>query len=191
MPMIAVIDTSSLLSLARYYLPNDKNQVLFNFIKNKLISGELIILDEVLKESSFIAQKQILKSLPFLSDKKFLNQHGIGENTDMLIPPAPEKFYRMVNHNFAVKNIVAGMPEEEYEALKKHFLDSADCKMIIKCKIIRAGGEECLLITEESMTANDQKAFHKIPKICKMLNIDCCNIQEYFERVEEIKIEIR
>jgi len=55
--MRVVIDTSSLLSLVRYYLPFDKNGVLFGLIKSKFASGEIIMLDAVYEESKFIGQK--------------------------------------------------------------------------------------------------------------------------------------
>jgi len=188
--MKAVIDTSSLLSLARYYLPYDKNNILHDFLIEKLKNGELIIIDKVLQESRFVSQKAIPKSLPFLTDNKFCNEYRIGEDTAFLIPPAPKRFYRMVENNFVVKSQVELLENQEYEALKTNFLNSADCKMIIKCDHLIASKEECLLITEESMQPNDRKLFHKIPKICQILDIDCCNIQEYLERTDEIKIEI-
>lgn len=40
--MKVVIDTNSLLSLIRYYLPFDKNGILFQFIKKKIEIGEII-----------------------------------------------------------------------------------------------------------------------------------------------------
>jgi len=46
--MKAVIDTNSLLSLVRYYLPFDKKGVLFQFIKSKIETGDIIIIDKVL-----------------------------------------------------------------------------------------------------------------------------------------------
>lgn len=36
--MIVLIDTSSLISLVRYYLPFDKDQILYNFLKDKIES---------------------------------------------------------------------------------------------------------------------------------------------------------
>jgi hypothetical protein len=45
--MKVIIDTNSLLSLVRYYLPFDKDKILYNFIKNKVQSGEIIIIDKV------------------------------------------------------------------------------------------------------------------------------------------------
>ena len=48
--MKIVIDTSSLLSLVRYYLPFDNNDVLKEFILKKIQLKELIIIDYVYSE---------------------------------------------------------------------------------------------------------------------------------------------
>ena len=39
--MKVIIDTNSLLSLVRYYLPFDNENLLFNFIKDKIENGEI------------------------------------------------------------------------------------------------------------------------------------------------------
>lgn len=41
--MIVVIDTSSLLSLVRYYLPFDQSKKLFNLIKQEIQNHNIII----------------------------------------------------------------------------------------------------------------------------------------------------
>jgi hypothetical protein len=46
--MKVVIDTSSLLTLVRYYLPFDKDLVLYNFFKSRVESGEIVILDNLI-----------------------------------------------------------------------------------------------------------------------------------------------
>lgn len=51
--MKVVIDTNSLLSLVRYYLPFDKNGVLNDFFKKKIETGEIIIIDLVLQEFTY------------------------------------------------------------------------------------------------------------------------------------------
>jgi hypothetical protein len=70
--MTVVIDTNSLLSLVRYYLPFDKNSVLFDFIKTKIQSGEIIIIDKVLEECTYNSKGIVLKKLDYLADKSFL-----------------------------------------------------------------------------------------------------------------------
>ena len=85
-----VIDTSSLLSLVRYYLPFDKENILFEFVKSKIESGEFIILDKVFEECKYIAKGVIVKKLNFLSEKKTLFK------TDKLLPT--KKFSNQVNN---------------------------------------------------------------------------------------------
>ena len=41
-PVKVVLDSSSLLSLVRYYIPFDNEQVLFDFVKSKLLVGALL-----------------------------------------------------------------------------------------------------------------------------------------------------
>jgi hypothetical protein len=69
--MKVVIDTNSLLSLVRYYLPFDKKGVLFNFIKSKIENGDIIIIDKVLDECKFISKGKVLEKLPYLKIKHF------------------------------------------------------------------------------------------------------------------------
>ncbi len=66
--MRVLIDTSSLLSLVRYYLPFDKKGILFEVIKSKFISGEIILLDAVYQECKFVSLGAILKKLDYLED---------------------------------------------------------------------------------------------------------------------------
>jgi hypothetical protein len=70
--MNVIIDTSSLLALVRYYLPFDTNNSLKEFIKEKFESGELLIIDRVFEEASYISKGIILSELDFLNDKKKL-----------------------------------------------------------------------------------------------------------------------
>ena len=64
--MKAVIDTNSLLSLVRYYLPFDKNLILYNFLKERIAAGEIIIIDKILEECEYISKGIVLKTLTYL-----------------------------------------------------------------------------------------------------------------------------
>lgn len=66
--MKVVIDTNSLLSLVRYYLPFDKKGVLFKFFKNKIEKGEIIIIDKVLEECTYTSKGMVLTALDYLND---------------------------------------------------------------------------------------------------------------------------
>src|SRR5688572_19878960 len=98
--MRVVIDTSSLVSLVRYYLPFDKKGILFELIKSKFSLGEVILLDAVYEESKFVSQKTILQHLDFLTDKEFLRERRIIVKTDELIPVSPTRFLNMVKNQF-------------------------------------------------------------------------------------------
>lgn len=188
--MIAVIDCNSLLSLARYYLPNDKKNKLYEFLKRKIVAGEILVIDKILNEAKFNSKGLAVKKLDFLDDKLFCRQNHVGEKTDDLIPVAHEKFYRMVDDNFSVKSQTQKLTEAQYNVIKNEYLNSADCKLIVKALNLKKSGEEVVIVTEETMFSNDKKLFKKIPAICKILEIKAVNIQEFIEMQHEVIIEI-
>lgn len=98
--MKVVIDTNSLLSLVRYYLPFDKNGVLFNFFKTKIEKGEIIIIDKVFQECTYNSKGVVLKTLDYLNDKTFLKSSKVPYKTDSLLAPSPAKFLRQVENQF-------------------------------------------------------------------------------------------
>ncbi|HBL72111.1 MAG TPA: hypothetical protein DD409_04100 [Bacteroidales bacterium] len=63
--MKVVIDTNSLLSLVRYYLPFDKKGVLFQFFKKKIEKGEIIIIDKVLEECTYNSKGIVISILDY------------------------------------------------------------------------------------------------------------------------------
>ena len=96
--MIVVIDTSSLLSLVRYYLPFDKNNILFDLIKSKVENGEIIVLDKVFNESSYTAKGVVIEKLDFLKLKK--NQ----VKTTYILPS--KKFFNLMENNYGRRWII-------------------------------------------------------------------------------------
>ena len=78
--MRAVIDTTSLVSFVRYYLPFDKDDKLKKLFEKKFKSGEIIILDKVFEESKLVAKGIVAKELKFLADKTKLVK------TDVILP---------------------------------------------------------------------------------------------------------
>lgn len=191
--MKVVIDSSSLISLSRYYLPFDRNQKLYDFIKSRIESGEIIIIDRVLKECSFTSKGIVLQSLDFLEDKDFLKLHKVPKKTDDLIAPAPQKFLRQLDNQFVNRVILRQrkLTDVEYENQKEAFLNDADMKQIILCLNYIKKGEETLLITEETETSNDNKLFKKIPAICKELNIETLTLPELISRYQGIDLDFK
>ncbi len=188
--MIVVIDTSSLLSLVRYYLPFDKSDKLFNFIQNQIKNGELIIIDEVLSECKYISKGIVLEKLSYLLDKEFINKYKIQTKTKDLLPPSPKKFYNLVDNNFCTP-LSRKLNDAEFEQRKKEFLSSADARIIIYSLIKKHNKQnmEIVIVTEETETANDYKAFKKIPSICKILKIEVMTLPSLLEKYNGIDIE--
>lgn len=191
--MKVVIDTSSLLSLVRYYLPFDKKTILFEAIKSKIANGEVLVIDKIIDECEYTSKGIVLTTLSFLTDKTFNKTHKLSLNTEFILPPAPVKFYRMVDNNFVVNIQKARLNETQYDSLKNDFMNSADMKLILTCLNFKKDFpmEEVFLVTEETELSNDNKLFKKIPAICSQLDINTINIQQLIDKLDGISIEIK
>jgi len=188
-----VIDTNSLLSLVRYYLPFDKNGVLFQFFKEKIETGEIIIVDKVFEQCEYISKGIVLTKLIYLKEKDFLKAAKLPYKTDSLLAPSPAKFLRQGENQF-INNIVRNqrkLTETEFENQKNAFLDDADMKQIILCLNLIKDGEKVVLVTEETENSNDNKLFKKIPAICKELNIDTLTLPELLAKYDGIDIDFQ
>jgi len=72
-----IIDTSSLISLVRYYLPFDKDDKLFNHIKNMVEVGQIIVIDKVVRECGYVSRGIVVNKMPFICLKKSLNTSDV------------------------------------------------------------------------------------------------------------------
>jgi len=191
--MKVVIDTSSLLSLDRYYLPFDKKSVLINFFKERISVGEIIIIDKILEECEFVSKGLVVKTLSFLKEKSFLKENKLPINTEYVLPPSPIKFYRQVDNQFINGIIKNKLSPVEYENRKNDFLNSADMKLILFCLNLKKEDsiEEIFLITEETEDSNDSKVFKKIPAICNILEIETMTLPQLFEKYKGIDLEFK
>jgi len=191
--MKVVIDTNSLLSLVRYYFPFDKKGVLFQFIKSKIESGDVIIIDKVLEECSYISKGLVLEKLPYLTEKTFLKSAKVPYKTDSLLAPSPAKFLRQLDNQF-VNSIVKRqkkLTETEFENQKNAFLNDADIKQIILCLNLIKNGVQVVLVTEETESSNDNKLFKKIPAICEVLEIETMTLPELIAKYDGIDINFQ
>ncbi|MEP6626585.1 MAG: DUF4411 family protein [Ginsengibacter sp.] len=191
--MKVVIDTSSLLSLVRYYLPFDKKNILFEIIKTKIAAGEILVIDKIIEECEYTSKGIVLTKLSFLIDKSFNKTHKLPLNTEFILPPSPGRFYRMVDNNFVVTVLKARLSETQYDSSKNDFMNSADMKLILTSLNFKKDNpeEEVFIVTEETEVSNDNKVFKKIPAICAQLDIQTLNIQQLIEKIEGINIEIK
>ncbi|WP_035805536.1 DUF4411 family protein [Lunatimonas lonarensis] len=191
--MKVVIDTNSLLSLVRYYLPFDKKGVLFEFIKSKIESGDIIIIDKVFEECTYNSRGLVLKKLQYLTDKTFLKAAKVPYKTDSLLVPNTKQFFHLLNNNF-VNQIVKkarNFTEVEFESEKTRFIESADMKQVILSLNLKAKGERVVLVTEETESNNDNKLFKKIPTICKELEIGTMTLPELIAKYDGIDIDFQ
>jgi len=121
--MKILIDTSSLLSLVRYYLPFDRNNILFDFIKSRIESGEIIVIDKVALESKYQSKGLILKKLAYLENKK------LHTKTDEIFPSP--KFFNQLENIFCNGIWKNQLTPVEFENRKNAYLDKADAKLIL------------------------------------------------------------
>jgi hypothetical protein len=182
--MRVVIDTSSLLSLVRYYLPFDKNRILYNLIESKVKSGEIIILDKVYEECKYTLKSLVLKTINYLNDKK------IRVKTEELLPTT--KFFNQLENQFINGAIRNKLTEVEFENRKSAYLESADAKLLLYClKNKDLFDSDLSVVTEETESSNDNKSFKKLPAICKILNINTLTLPELINSYEEISLIFR
>jgi hypothetical protein len=171
--MTAVIDTSSLLALVRYYMPFDKNGLLKALIKDKVVAHEWIILDKVVEESGFVSKGKIIKVLDFLKKEQIKTENFL---------PNP-KFFNQLDSQFCYGAKKNEMTIPEFENEKRKYLNSADAKELLFCikNIDGFNFNDCMLVTEESSSDNDSKLFKKLPQICNMLNVVNCDLPVLFK----------
>src|SRR5690606_1838550 len=184
--MKVIIDTNSLLSLVRYYLPFDKDKILYNFIKNKVQSGEIIIIDKVHQQCSFISKGIILKELDFLDDKDFKKASKIPYNTELTIAPNTKKFFHLLNSVFvnSVVKKAKNITEVEFEILKTSHLKDDDMKLVLLALNFNTE-EDVYIVTEETSESNDNKLFVKIPAMCRELGLKCITLPALIKLYED------
>lgn len=189
--MKVVIDTNSLLSLVRYYLPFDKKGVLFQFIKSKIENGDIIIIDKVLEECTYNSKGLVLSKLPYLTDKTFLKAAKAPYKTDSLLVPNTKQFFHQLNSVFVNNAIRRKLTDVEFENQKSSFIESADMKQVILSLNLKAKDERVILVTEETESSNDNKPFKKIPAICKELEIETMTLPELIAKYDGIDIDFQ
>ncbi len=179
--MIVLIDTSSLLSLVRYYLPFDKNKILFNFIRSKIETKNILVLDKVFEECEYTSKGLVVKELEYLKDKK-----NIIKTTDIL---PNQKFFNQLENQFINGSIKNKLTDVEFENRKNDFLDSADAKLLLYGLLNK--NDEIVIVSEETEASNDNKSFKKLPAICKILEINVLTLPELLNRYKEIDLEFK
>lgn len=169
--MIGIIDASSLLAIARYYLPIKDEVKLLRFIEAKFRSGELVLLNTVHLEVSRV-QKGIALAL-----MNFLNDRELRFNDSDLMPPSPRAFSNQLDNNLCVTLLKRKLDAEGYALQKERYMSTGDAKMGIYA--LNNINLNPVIITEETKLNNDGKLFKKLPAVCDFLKIRHMTIAEW------------
>ena len=89
-----IIDASSLLYLARYYIPFDENKILYDFFEQKLKSTNFVLLKRVFEECEKISGGLVLEKLDFLQNK------NVKKEKDLSVPN--EKTHNKIDDHWAI-----------------------------------------------------------------------------------------
>lgn len=179
--MKAVIDTSSLISLVRYYLPFDKDGKLKSFLERQILSKSILVLDRVVEECEYQGKGQVMNALPYLKTTKF--------KTDTSTEIASPKFHRLIDNNFINGSEKNRLSDAEYQIERDEFINSADLALILYA-FNRKESDPVIIITEETGFNNDGKVFKKIPEICKSIGITTKTLPEYIYENNLIDLDI-
>lgn len=184
--MAIVVDTCSLVAMARYYLPLNENGALIGFFKNGIETGEIILLDTIQQEMLYTAQGLAIKAMPFLKEKQYIT------NTADIQPPSLKKFDNLMDNNFCVRLLKNDLSNEEYIAQKEEFLKTGDACIIRFCMRYthehHLPFDEFYVLTEETKSQNDNKLFKKLPLICEAIDVKTLSLADYLKR-HGVKVE--
>ena len=168
--MKAVIDTSSLVSLVRYFLPFDKEGKLKVFLEENILSGKIIVLEQVVEECKRQGKGQVIEAFPFIAKPKY--KTSIAE-----IKPN-KAIYNLIDNNFINASVRALLPDAEYQFARDKFMASADFAMMLYAYSIK-DKENVVIVTEETGFSNDGKPFKKIPDICGIIGVKTQNFSSF------------
>lgn len=169
--MIGIIDTCSLVAIARYYLSIKDGNKLLSFLEHKFRSGDLILLSSIHREARYTHSGIVITAMPFLDDKELIM------NDKNLIPSAPKKFSNLLDNNFCIAVQRKKLTNEAYAQQKEAYMSSGDIKLILYA--LNNIEQEPIIITEETKISNDGKLFKKIPAICEFFDLKCMTVTQW------------
>ena len=135
------------------------------------------------EECSYVSKDLVVKELEFIKDKNFITK------TSDILPT--KKFYNLLENQFCNTFQKQNLKDFEIEILTEKFIKSADAKIIMTAMVEKKQGQNIIVVTEETITNNDNKLFKKIPAICSALYIKCLRLPELIKKFDkEISITI-
>jgi predicted nucleic acid-binding protein len=181
MAQILVMDTSSIIHFLHYYR-FDKNHsrdvynTLMQFINDRIISGEIHIIDKVYDE---------LEDRPERAEiKRTIRPHK--KSTLDLLPEV-----RSLIDKYKKPSIIRDYTEEQLEAeITKYENTFADLFLVAYCKKLRSQGHEPILINDETRLS-DNKIIAKIPTICIAEEIEFRKIPDVLFEIYKDELEFK
>ncbi len=194
--MTVAIDTSSLLSLVRYYLPFDVDNKLFDLFKNNIQTSKIVVIDRVYTECDRVSKRIVTETLSYLKKQKTKKHNALYvENTEFLLPPKPKQFYSCVQNQFVNQKVKKdrNITTEELETQKEFFLKGADAGLILFGLNYHHKNptDDFCIVTEETSSPNDNKLFKKIPALCALneINIKVVTLPVYLKDILNLNVD--
>lgn len=169
--MIGIIDTSSLVAIARYYLAIKDGEALLRFIESQFQTGQLILLSSIHREAQLVQQGVAVDRMQFLHHPDWMF------SDERLLPPSPRKFSNLLENNFCIPPQKKRLSEEQFAQQKEAYMKTADARMILYA--LNHLESNPIVITEETLLSNDGKLFKKLPAICDILEMKHQTIAEW------------
>ncbi|MGI9558110.1 MAG: DUF4411 family protein [Thermodesulfobacteriota bacterium] len=165
------IDTSSLISLAKYFSPFDDKRIVSDFFQSHFKNKNFVLLDQVLEESKWFSKGLVLETYPFLRDENIVpREKNIVAN---------QRHHNKLDENWSVSVQKRKLAEELFEQQKQEYTQKADFQIIAFCMEFP---NSRVAVSEETKSANDGKAFKKIPSICEQENIQHINLSDLLKK---------
>jgi len=184
-----IVDNCSISDFFKFYsFDKDHEKKVFtkivNFLKEKIASEEIIIIDKVYQEMTVGSWYPEMRDFKREIKKKVVSTQHLLVEVDELI----EKYTIEENKRFYEND------ENRIRVALDEYLDgNADLYLIAFCLELKEKGDQPILITEESKKS-DNKLIEKIPIICKEENEDikCKTIPHSLFEIyrEELKFKL-
>lgn len=177
--MAIVVDTCSLVVIAKNFFSLDKKGTLAKFLETSFAERELLLLDAIYDELQYVSQGIVLSRFPFLRQKELIVP------TSDLLPISPKKFNNMLDNNFCIRVLKNDLTNEQYIQQKEDFLRSGDGRILLYSLAAKDGKDffcDYAVMTDESRVSNDNKLFKKLPLLCESIGVKTVTASEYLER---------
>lgn len=174
-----LVDSSSLVSLVRYYHPFDQGKRLMDSVHRNFEDNNWLLLNSVRDEIKRIAEGIVVNKYQFLGEEE-------EEEERNKIKPLPEIIATMeqqkhIDNNWVVDSVKDKLKPEEYSNERQGQVIGADFQLILTAMTAK-NKKMYTIVTEETETPNDNKLFKKIPIICKQEEIDYITLPELLRR---------